>query len=50
MVFSQPRPVRSVYNAEGWSVDSLSAIKGSLQSSFTPLEVSADVFPYEPLV
>ena len=50
MVFSQPRPVRSVFNAEGWSVDSLSAIKGSLQSSFTPLEVSADVFPYEPLV
>lgn len=50
IVFSQPRPVRSVYNAEGWSVDSLSAIKGSLQSSFTPLEVSADVFPYEALV
>ena len=50
MVFSQPRPVRSVYNAEGWSVDSLSAMKGALQSSFTPLEVSADVFPYEHLV
>lgn len=50
MVFSQPRPVRSVFNADGWSVESLSAIKGSLQSSFTPLEVSADVFPYEPLV
>jgi len=50
MVFSQPRPVRSVYNAEGWSVDSLSEMKGALQSSFTPLEVSADVFPYEPLV
>ncbi|MBD3109212.1 SDR family oxidoreductase [Bacillus sp. AGMB 02131] len=50
IVFSQPRPVRSVYNAEGWSIDSLSDIKGSLQSSFTPLEVSADVFPYEPLL
>ncbi|ARD47971.1 3-hydroxyacyl-CoA dehydrogenase [Sporosarcina sp. P37] len=50
MVFSQPRPVRSVYNAEGWSVESLSDIKGALQSSFTPLEVSSDVFPYEPLV
>ncbi|MGM9945087.1 MAG: SDR family NAD(P)-dependent oxidoreductase [Lysinibacillus sp.] len=50
IVFSQPRPVRSVYNAEGWSVESLSAMKGALQSSFTPLEVSADVFPYEPLV
>ncbi len=50
MVFSQPRPIRSVYNSEGWSVESISAIKGSLQSSFTPLEVSKDVFPYEPLV
>ncbi|WP_423802087.1 SDR family NAD(P)-dependent oxidoreductase [Neobacillus sp. SAB-20_R2A] len=50
MVFSQPRPVRSVYNSEGWSIDSISAIKGSLQSAFTPLEVSKDVFPYEPLV
>ena len=50
MVFSQPRPVRSVFNEKGWSIDSLSAIKGSLQSSFTPLEGSAEVFPYEPLV
>jgi len=50
MVFSQPRPIRSVFNAKGWSVDSLSAIKGSLQSSFTPLEASAQVFPYAPLV
>ncbi|MDQ0270345.1 SDR family NAD(P)-dependent oxidoreductase [Cytobacillus purgationiresistens] len=50
MVFSQPRPVRSVYREEGWSIESLSEMKGSLQSSFTPLEVSADVFPYEPLV
>lgn len=50
LVFSQPRPVRSVYNSEGWSIDSINAIKGSLKQSFTPLEVSADVFPYEPLV
>lgn len=49
-VFSQPRPVRSVYNSEGWSVDSIANIKSALQSSFTPLEVSKDVFPYEPLV
>ena len=50
IVFSQPRPVRSVYNSDGWSIESISAIKGSLKSSFTPLEVSSDVFPYEPLV
>lgn len=50
MVFSQPRPVRSVSNSEGWSIEKLAAVKGSLASSFTPLEVSADVFPYEPIV
>ncbi|MFJ8063984.1 SDR family NAD(P)-dependent oxidoreductase [Psychrobacillus sp. NPDC096426] len=50
MVFSQPRPVRSVYNSDGWSIESISAIKDSLKSSYTPLEVSSDVFPYEPLV
>jgi len=50
MVFSQPRPVRSVYNSEGWDIQSLASIKGSLKNSFTPLEVSTDVFPYDPLV
>ncbi|PWA09207.1 3-hydroxyacyl-CoA dehydrogenase [Pueribacillus theae] len=50
MVFSQPRPVRSAYNSEGWTVESIGQIKGALKSSFTPLEVSADVFPYDPLV
>ena len=50
VLFSQPRPVRSVYDAEGWSIDKLSTIKESLKNSFTPLEVSSDVFPYEPLV
>jgi NAD(P)-dependent dehydrogenase (short-subunit alcohol dehydrogenase family) len=50
ILFSQPRPVRSVYNAEGWSIEKIDAIKGSLKSSFTPLQVSSEVFPYEPLV
>ena len=50
ILFSQPRPVRSVYNAEGWSIESIDNIKASLQSSYTPLEVTKDVFPYEPLV
>ncbi len=50
VLFSQPRPVRSVYDAEGWSIEKLSTIKESLKNSFTPLEVSSDVFPYEPLV
>ncbi|WP_249869692.1 SDR family NAD(P)-dependent oxidoreductase [Oceanobacillus saliphilus] len=49
MVFSQPRPIRSVYNSDGWTVEKIASIKGALKSSFTPLEVSADVFPYDPL-
>lgn len=50
ILFTQPRPVRSVYNSEGWSIESIDAIKESLKNNFTPLEVSKDVFPYEPLV
>jgi NAD(P)-dependent dehydrogenase (short-subunit alcohol dehydrogenase family) len=49
-LFSQPRPVRSAYNAEGWSVGSLASLKQSFKSSFTPLETSSQIFPYEPLV
>jgi len=51
ILFSQPRPIRSAYNAEGWTVESIAQIvKPAFQNSFTPLEVSADVFPYDPLV
>ncbi|MEW9677204.1 SDR family NAD(P)-dependent oxidoreductase [Lentibacillus sp. L22] len=50
MVFSQPRPVRSTYNAEGWNIESIASVKGALKNSFTPLEVSSEVFPYDPLV
>lgn len=51
VLFSQPRPIRSIANLEGWSVESIGEYAiSSLQNSFTPLDVSADVFPYEPLV
>lgn len=50
ILFSQPRPVRSAFNAEGWDVESLGAMKESFKSNFTPLEVSSEVFPYDPLV
>lgn len=49
-IFSQPRPIRHVYNSEGWTIESIASIKSALQNSFTPLEVSKDVFPYDPLV
>lgn len=50
IVFSKPRPVRSVYNSEGWTIESIDNIKDALKNSFTPLQVSKDVFPYDPLV
>ncbi len=51
ILFSQPRPIRSAYSAEGWTIESIAqAVKPAFKNNFTPLEVSADVFPYDPLV
>ena len=46
----QPRPVRSVHRSEGWTPESIAehAIP-ALKSSFVPLEVSADVFSWDPV-
>ena len=48
-LFSQPRPVRSLHRAGGWTPESVAAAVDGLRSSFVPLEVTADVFPYDPL-
>lgn len=49
-LISQPRPTRSVHRGEGWDLDSVrdTAIP-ALRSSFIPLEVSADVFNWDPV-
>jgi NAD(P)-dependent dehydrogenase (short-subunit alcohol dehydrogenase family) len=49
-LMSQPRPLRSVHRAEGWSCASL-AEHGmpSLKASFVPLERSGDVFYWDPV-
>lgn len=50
-LFSQPRPIRSIHHAEGWTADRLAeVIKGTLGSSLIPLETSPQVFNYDPLV
>jgi NAD(P)-dependent dehydrogenase (short-subunit alcohol dehydrogenase family) len=49
-LFSQPRPIRSAYNAEGWTVESLAGLKQSFKSDFTPVQTSADLFHWDPLV
>ena len=49
-LFNQPRPIRSVHSGDGWTADEIAerAIP-ALKSQFTPLEVSADVFSWDPV-
>lgn len=51
ILFSLPRPVRTMHRAGGWTVDSLAdVLPQAWQHVFTPLETTVDVFPYDPLV
>ena len=47
---NQPRPVRSVHRSEGWTPETIAdhAIP-ALKASFVPLDVSADVFSWDPI-
>ncbi|SPA51361.1 SDR family NAD(P)-dependent oxidoreductase [Cupriavidus taiwanensis] len=49
-LFSQPRPIRTAHNSEGWTVEScVERAIPMLQGSFTPLQISRDVFPWDPV-
>ena len=49
-LISQPRPVRSVQRSEGWSLDSVASHAiPALKASYVPLDVSADVFCWDPV-
>ncbi len=49
-LFSQPRPIRTAHNSEGWSVQScLDRAIPMFQSSFFPLDKSRDVFTWDPV-
>ena len=49
-LMSQPRPVRGLHAAEGWTPESLAArALPALRSSLVPLEVSGDVFAWDPV-
>jgi NAD(P)-dependent dehydrogenase (short-subunit alcohol dehydrogenase family) len=49
-LMSQPRPVRSVHRAEGWTAETIAEqALPALAPSFAPLEVSADVFSWDPI-
>lgn len=49
-LFSQPRPIRSVHTAEGWTPEKIieTAIP-ALQADFFPLDRSSDVFTWDPI-
>ncbi len=50
ILFSLPRPVRQVHKSGGWSPqDVAEIIPGAFKSNFSPLVVTQDIFPYEPL-
>lgn len=49
-LMSQVRPVRSVQMSDGWTEDKIAShAMPALRSSFFPLEVSADVFSWDPV-
>src|SRR3954453_22467985 len=49
-LFSQPRPIRALHRADGWTPDKLDAqLKGAFAASFTPLDRSGDVFSWDPI-
>ncbi len=49
-LFSQPRPVRSVHNSEGWTPERIaSQAIPAMRAQLTPLERSQDVFSWDPI-
>jgi NAD(P)-dependent dehydrogenase (short-subunit alcohol dehydrogenase family) len=49
-LMSQPRPLRSVHRGEGWDFDTVARhAMPSLKASYVPLDVSADVFNWDPV-
>jgi NAD(P)-dependent dehydrogenase (short-subunit alcohol dehydrogenase family) len=49
-LFSQPRPIRSVHRADGWTAQTIAEhLKPAFASSFYPLERSPDVFSWDPI-
>src|SRR5690606_41408388 len=50
MLFSQPRPVRSVHQSEGWTPESIGEIAiPAMRKQFHALERSPDVIDWDPI-
>ena len=51
VLFSHCRPIRQIVDLEGWTPEKVAAvIPHAFKNSFAKLEVTTDVFPYDPLV
>jgi NAD(P)-dependent dehydrogenase (short-subunit alcohol dehydrogenase family) len=51
ILFSQPRPIRHIVDVAGWTAEKVAAVvPDAFKSSFYKLDVSADIFPYDPFV
>jgi NAD(P)-dependent dehydrogenase (short-subunit alcohol dehydrogenase family) len=49
-LFNQPRPIKTIHRAGGWTPETLAAeIKTAFSPLFTPLERSEDVFNWDPI-
>ncbi|MNM99551.1 hypothetical protein D3C81_1121140 [compost metagenome] len=49
-LFSQPRPIRTAHNSEGWTVEScIERAIPMFQDSFYKLDLSRDVFGWDPV-
>jgi NAD(P)-dependent dehydrogenase (short-subunit alcohol dehydrogenase family) len=50
LLFSQPRPIRSVHTVEGWTAQScIDTALPAMRASFYKLDRSADVFSWDPI-
>jgi len=49
-LFGQTRPIRSIHRGDGWTPERLETqFKGAFGPSLTPLDVSTDVFSWDPI-
>ncbi len=48
-LYNQPRPVRTLHRAEGWTPESLKDMVAAWKPSFIPLERTRNVFSWEPI-
>jgi NAD(P)-dependent dehydrogenase (short-subunit alcohol dehydrogenase family) len=49
-LMSQPRPIRAMQRAEGWTPQTLAShLRPAMAPSFVPLDISGDVFSWDPV-